>query len=54
MIDELFKLLGLAALDVAQAELAKRSRWIRALQVLGGVLFLLFIAVVVFVTIKYS
>jgi hypothetical protein len=54
MIDELVKLLGLAAVDVAQARLAKRSRWIRAVSRFGGLLFLMFVAGLIYVTVRYS
>jgi len=54
MIDDLFKLLGAAALDAAEAKLGKHSRWIRAFRAFGGLLFVMLVVGLIYVTVKYS
>ena len=53
-MDDLLELVAAVTADVAIEETAKRRRWVRIFQLIGGVLFLGLIAGVVYITIKYS
>ena len=53
-MDDLLELVAAVTADVAIEETAKRRRWVRIFQLIGGVLFICLIAGVVYITIKYS
>lgn len=54
MINDVVEATVSAAIDVAADKAARRFRWVRALQAVGGLLSIVLIAVLVFVTLKYS
>lgn len=54
MPDELIGLAAAAAVDVLIQKEAKRRRWLRILGAIGSLLFLAFIAGLVYITVRYS
>ncbi|MDR1995864.1 hypothetical protein [Azonexus sp.] len=54
MIDDLVGLAVAAAIDVEIERAAKKHRWMRILQVFVGVLFLVAIVGLIYITVKYS
>lgn len=52
--DSGFGLILAAIIDVLLGESAKKHKWARALKYIGGILFLLTIMLLIFITIKYS
>ena len=53
-MDDLVELVAAVTADIAIEETAKRRRWVRVFQIIGGIIFLGLIVGVVYITIKYS
>ena len=54
MIDELVELTLAASADVAIDKASKRHRWVRILRAIIGLLFLVLIIGLIYITVKYS
>jgi hypothetical protein len=54
VIDDIVEVAVATAIDVAADKAARRYRWVRVLRGIGGLLFILLIGALVFVTLKYS
>lgn len=54
MPDELIELAAAATVDLVVRKAAKRRRWVRILNTIGSMLFVAFLAGVVYITAKYS
>ena len=54
MIDDLIGFAAAAATDIAIDKAAKRSRWMRVLRAIGGLIFVALLIALIYVTLKYS
>jgi hypothetical protein len=54
MIDDVVEVAVATASDMAVDKAARRHPWVRGLRAIGGLLFILLIVALVFVTLKYS
>ena len=54
MVDELIELAVAASADVAIDKTSKHHRWVRIVRGIIGLLFIAFVIILIYVTIKYS
>jgi len=54
MIDDLIGFAAAAATDISIDKAAKRSRWVHVLRAIGGLLFVILLIGLIYVTLKYS